>query len=410
MDNHSKSLVKKIFTDSNVTWEELALIHKSSKNAKEIKLKDNVKLGVKNLLLFIRAYSRILIDYHVGKRKKFKNMGNFYKVVAGSTNITSDYDVTIMGKGAASVCEDIVNKGFRNIYKENLADVADSNVYISPAFVINKNKNYYPKWFKYIVSQGDVAFPLPLSKVAIKKEIESVLALKDIHHNNEKISIKNRYFKMIKLGKKIENKFLYNSGKVTGGEEEYWDLVHSINATAIEAYVAVSTILTVVLGMQLKKELNLKPIHYLISAYENMINFNMHSQINISSYNKSKDKEGKFLKYSKYIQRIATCYKKAGINIKLNDINFVVSKRGNSFVELKKSKNFNDKFDKFVNISKKIMNTFKALELYLNDYKNALSNGNQSSFNLKSIKKILSNKKTKKLRKRKTKKKTRKRR
>lgn len=114
------------FILKNVNWEQLTEIHNENKEAKTISI-ENVELNVKNLLLYIRSYSRVLIDYFTALRKK--ETDPFYMVIAGSTNITSDYDVTFIGKGSSLVCEQII-MSFYNSMGKNLADVADSNIYI----------------------------------------------------------------------------------------------------------------------------------------------------------------------------------------------------------------------------------------------------------------------------------------
>lgn len=296
----------------DVDWFEVVKIHNSSKIAKTINI-NNQDLSTQNILLFIRSLSRIIIEQEINKQKKINKQ--FYSIIAGSTNITSDYDVTLVGEGAATVCENIINIFF-GTYCRNLADVADSNIYIAPSFVINPGKEYK---FNYVKLPGtdDQAFPLPITSVAIRSEINTVLKREKYIFECEIENLKFnkilcRYKKMIEKGKELERDFFY--GESMKEEVDFWNLVHEIGFYAMEAYVTLSTIISVVVEIQMGKNLpednKLKPINYLISCFENMINFIEHSNLNSKILDEGILNLSKIIivKNSKYILRIAKTF------------------------------------------------------------------------------------------------------
>lgn len=317
-----------IILGSGYSWEDFVNYHNSSKTSKEIDV-NGVPLDVKEILNFIRAISRVLIHYHINKYKKEHNP-SLRVIVAGSTNITSDYDITCVGKGSTNVCENIITD-FRSSTGFNLADIADSNVYIAPAFVIQDN--IYPKWLSFVNVGDDIAFPLPNSKIAIEEEILSVLK-REVTKEDRDIS--ERYREMIIKGKELESSYYYPDDKKSNDDERhFWKLLHNINFDAIEAYITLSTILSVVVDIQMGKTINLEPINYKISAFENIINFKEHSHGNLLD-------PSVLLKTSKYVYRIVHCLNKAGVSndIDLDNLKYIVSERSNPSEELFKSEQF----------------------------------------------------------------------
>lgn len=328
------SMIIGYMNKTGISWDDLVKIHNSHKESKEICL-DGIPLDVKEILQYIRSLSRVLIHLNINIHKKENS--NFYAIIAGSTNITSDYDVTFVGKGASKRCNKIVSS-FRIHTGGDLAKIADSNIYIGPACVIEKGR-IYPDWFEYESIGNDQAFPLPLSEISIQKEISAVLKRDGFEDHR---SISKKYDDMIEKGQILEDRFYYPlDGTVTGGEEELWDLLHGINFDAMEAYITLSTIIAIVVEIQMGIEVEkLESIHYLIAAFENMINFIDHNG------GTSVSDESKLLKNSKYIYRIIKCLLKSVIAEKIGDIdmdniNYIISQRGSPSENLYSSSQFN---------------------------------------------------------------------
>lgn len=317
----------------NVSWDKLVDAHNKIKCSKEIII-NGLPLPIINVLMYIRSFSRIYIDTYVAQYKTDNPDTPFYMFAAGSTNITSDYDVQLIGKGASEMCKNIVYS-FTTDTGNDLATVADSNVYISPGF-IHSTIYKYPEWFKYVISDSETgqAFPLPIGEIALKKEKDAVLKRASYVFPT---SIADRYFSMITKTRYVEDEIFYNKTHNTAlTEGDFWDLLHSINFDAMEAYITLSTIIIVVLEIQMKINIEgLTRDNYIIAAYENLINFKDHSS-------HSTDEE--LLKASKYIYRILYCLLKADILGKLtkhmSTVEYIVSKRGNPNEELFNSSQF----------------------------------------------------------------------
>lgn len=348
------SLIIGYMAKTGISWADLVKIHNDQRGSKEISL-DGVPLEAKEILQYIRALSRIIIQYNVSVHKL--SNPNFYAIIAGSTNIASDYDVTLVGKGASTVCHKIVSS-FRKNTGGDLADIADSNVYIAPALVIEKGR-VYPEWLRRVMISEDQAFPLPDSNLSIQKEIQAVLRRDGFEDTR---SISEKYNSMISNGEQLESIYYYPESGSSRGENEadFWDLLHSINFDAMEAYITLSTIIAVVVEMQMRNEIGrLQPIHYLISAFENMINFVDHNGgLNISD-------PVKLLKNSKYIHRIVHCLAKTEVaseigSIDVENVKYIVSQRGSPSVNLYSSGEFKQ-FEEDVGVIMGLKDSIKGI-------------------------------------------------
>lgn len=183
--------------------------------------------------------------------------------------------------------------------------------------MLDKRDGYYPKWFNHVMVGKDQAFPLPTGNNAIKQEIRAVMNRLDKLNNLDTRSILDRYLAMIENGKQIEKEFYYNETKMKDNETEFWELLHNTHFDALEGYIALSTIITVVVGIQMGKDIpGLTSTHNLISCFENMINYLDHSHI--KSVDKIQDciseqENASLLKNSKYILRIALTLNKTDL-------------------------------------------------------------------------------------------------
>lgn len=352
------TLIFDYMVNAGITWADLVKIHDSKRGAKEIYL-DDIPLGIKEVLQYIRSITRILIQYNINTHKKTNK--DFRSIIAGSTNITSDYDVSFVGEGSALLCNKII-KSFKKHTRGDLTDIADSNIYITPAYIIKKGVQY-PSWLDNIIIRKNEAIPFPKTRVSIKKEIEAVFkrdGYKETRH------ITDKYDDMVTHGKKLEDLFYYpTNGKFYDNEEEFWELLHQTNFDSVEGYITSCAVAVVVVEMQMKMMFKkITPIHYLISAFENLINFIVHN------HGKTVTNDIRLLKTSKYIYRTVYSLKKSNMREKLKEIDidnikYIVSNRGNPNASLYKSAEFR-KFKKdTLNIIGLKEDIKKSLKTYL---------------------------------------------
>lgn len=309
-----------------VDWESLVSAYK--KNSKEIyclSKSSKVCADAYNLLLYVRAFTRVYVDVFANKYKQDHPDMEF--IIAGSTNVTSDYDVTVVGPRSYHFVKEIMH-GFYKEFHKQLPLVADTNLYIAPAFLYNsKYSRNYPSWFKHTcisekeestTKQTSTCFPLPVSPVALAQDRAVVhKKWKMIREHQTPLSstqIMERYNKLISMGKKLD-KFFYTTHKHSNKkktstspmtEEEFWRLITSANQTSMESYHALSTIIVVVAEIQMKKDIKeLRAEHYMIAAMENYVDLNIHMGPD------SVHSPLMYVKTSKYVYRIIYCLEKA---------------------------------------------------------------------------------------------------
>ena len=87
-----------------------------------------------------------------------KNRDNTYKAF-GSTDITSDYDITIIGKDAPEIMKNMFTE-FLNIYKNTLLHVFDTNIYCDSMY----NPKYVNKLNNIQKIEKDISVIFPKSK------------------------------------------------------------------------------------------------------------------------------------------------------------------------------------------------------------------------------------------------------
>ena len=94
-----------------------------------------------NHLIYIRALSRVFVDLETWAWNKKNPDSRIYIMAAGSTNITSDYDVTMAGPRASELAAHINGKFFRDT-GHSLSTYADTNLYFNP-WVLITNNNFH---------------------------------------------------------------------------------------------------------------------------------------------------------------------------------------------------------------------------------------------------------------------------
>ena len=261
------------------------------------------------------------------------NKEEFIQLAAGSVNITSDYDVTLIGIGASQCCKNIISDFILN--KDigySLPEIADSNIYIAPSGIIYPEKNHrgikLPSWLNVYVYDKKLSrtitnidrnlitsefsfFPLPITDIAIQQDIANLKLKWTKRGKSLGQNVIKNYKDMCKFGNELE-KFYYSSDiKIIKENEkketEFWSILGEIGQYASEAYVSISTIIVVVVEYQIDKKKqsveSLKKINYYISALENMCDLWQHAHLKNMEDILNIDNEN-FLNLSKYIDRI----------------------------------------------------------------------------------------------------------
>lgn len=244
--------------------------------------------------------SRIILDYEFAEWNK-KHSNSLKLIAAGSTNITSDYDVTLIGKKASQFVSLVLNKMSKLLHSKThtMAEFADTNMYILPG--IYKETSNLPKWFQTVkISSDGVKVPIPSSEVA--KAIERHYIQELWKHGPNTNTIQTKYNHLIKHTKPLED-FYYSNRSMT--ETNYWHTLFTANQYAIEAYRSISAFLVVVVEMQMKHSISqLEDHHYFISAIENIIALKDHGLLGRSYTIKKHIPNSKLLQVSKYVQRL----------------------------------------------------------------------------------------------------------
>ena len=317
----------------------------SSKYAKEINTTQNE--NELKLLTGIRVY---YIDKLFQCAKSEKSKTEFSKYYAfGSTNITSDYDLTIIGKKAPEIMLYIFNTYLKNINKTTTFSF-DTNLYCMGFYSSNGlNKNLKDNIVQEKTNSELISFQpislndkqicfkyaqLKLLEAGLLKNSEGNLLNKNevnLLENNLKEQLRNRsinisynsnseelikrYYMYYDVSKKLF-KFLYknnnnknnknNNNKNIVTIENFMDYMCKGLYYSIEAYYTPCTVNVVVLEMQAGKNIVLDSFNYLISAIENLGDFNIHLRQSGYSLNKnytSSDSKKLILKLSKYLYR-----------------------------------------------------------------------------------------------------------
>lgn len=267
------------FVLSNVTWQMLVRTFSPNQQAKEIVLDRRIDLNLQNLLLYVRAYSRVLVDVVVGNYNRQYDT-SVQIIAACSPGITSDYDVNLVGIGSCDITQQIVNS-FHAIFGNSLSEVADTNIYVAPAFSMVSENQIFPPWLKYtsVQNRPGVYFPVPTSSDIFNLELRYVHRKKYMITQNKPTTddTETSYRKMLEHGRILERFYTSGNGLT---EISYWENIMRVNMNAIESYWAVSTVLVVVLEIQLgNRILHITRYSYIVSAFENFIELLQHGTI-----------------------------------------------------------------------------------------------------------------------------------
>ena len=324
-------------------------------------------IKVKHILEFMGAYRKVLIDAVASETIK-DILSDDYKILGldnktsigncivssalGSTNITSDYDITFTGPGAWKIVNCLVNTFKKYVCSSLLSNLVppgaiindscdintmsgtfDSNFYLMPDIVVNSKiikklsnisvTNFFDLNHEFPDSVKNLGLkriiPIPDESINELEYLKLKIQDPDPDIKNAE-GINQRYRELVELAKQIDS-FLYRD--VTNdisSKGDYFKKVMDIKRKELEAYYCVSTVLVVVFGMQggeFKKtaiqeeeELLINKLssqNFLISAIENMIDVIKHHRHNFVEGGNDSDiavNKNVAKKFSKYFQRI----------------------------------------------------------------------------------------------------------
>jgi hypothetical protein len=298
------------------------------------------KTQIGRILEFLGAYRKIMIDYLIttyrsnleseAKQKRayesFRGDRALSSLITyealGSTNPTSDYDVTLCGPGLHCILRHLIDDFERlsttedaSAHKSDTSTMSftfDSNFYTGPDVLVKKDEArfsdlqlFYPDGQK---GTHNVAIPVPKAHETLNMERKSILKKLERHEGR---SIREKYDELRRLTEELDVIAYRGDGVSKVGEEALFELLFKMKETSIEAYHGVSTVLVVVYGMQAGKLEDLREVlgvrHYANACLENLIDFRAHWNEYQTSGKAETEKKIIFIKLSKYLLRIVTC-------------------------------------------------------------------------------------------------------
>jgi hypothetical protein len=313
-------------------WNKLTQIFTDNKMAKEKELQLKKSIKLLKMLSSIREY---YVDYLFNCNNHDAN--TIYKSF-GSTNITSDYDISILGTNAPEIMIAMFNS-FLDKYDNSLAISFDTNIYCVGYFAsLNINKSItleigdnisiiklmtdadikcalifsFIKLINVDFSSYDIS---PNVKNILAQSKKSVCKLRNIY-NIFCTNIKSKYKKIssadtldiitkYKINYKVSKKLydlLYNRlSSIDKSSYNLYELTCIANYFSIESYYTCATVNVVVLELQGKKDnLLLGQFEYICSSIENLGDFLNHFN-NLAT---GSDVNAMLIKISKYVYRI----------------------------------------------------------------------------------------------------------
>lgn len=310
-----------------------------------MKLKNNYTLKKNNEL---ETHELILLSgirqYYVDKLfnctiKKISNTTkqNSFYTAFGSTNITSDYDLTIISKNAPEIMKkmflEFINRRFSTLpitfdtnlycigyflsqginrkFKNNIINIGDRMSSFQP--LNNNDKLTCLNYALIKLIEGNIN----LTNIKnINNLIDNTNKLKDsldnnlLNHKDNSININilklaeekllfSKYLKAYETGKLLFS-VLYKNKKVNNN---LFDLMCMTQYYSIEGYYTPCTVNVVVIEMQKGTNLKLDKFNYLLAIIENLGDLNIHVKHEINTTDDITKKKA-LLNLSKYIYRI----------------------------------------------------------------------------------------------------------
>ena len=317
-----------------VGWNTVTKSYAKEKNSTKSKYELHLLTGIR--LYFVNKLFECA-------KKELNNTNDCSYFAFGSNNITSDYDLTIIGKKAPEIMLYIFKKFLLNV-NQTTTFCFDTNLYCMGFYspiginmllkkhIIKGNDDSIISFQPIEKDEKDICLKYACIKLLeadmylnnssnsndVKKstnELKNALKLiKTNNPNNPNNSNKyliQKYYKYYEITNNLF-KFLYpssnnKSNQLRVDQTNFFEYMCKGFYYSIEAYYTPCTVNVVVLEMQAGQDLGLDPFNYLISAIENLADLNIHmkhSNVNLDKNSRSVESKQMILKVSKYIYRI----------------------------------------------------------------------------------------------------------
>jgi hypothetical protein len=300
------------------------------------------------VLEFLGAYRKLMIDYlltkYIAKLSASRGAKAYEAFLGrttplaeqvkfdalGSTNPTSDYDVTVSGPGVhcilARVLADFAAVSSAGKPADDDASTMsymfDSNFYTGPDILVKRGERRFDGYTLFYPDGGAgsdfrVAVPVPTTAAVLDME-RAYIMRKGAGGEATGKSIKQRYDDMLAVSNRIDALAYKGDGASPIEQATLFRLLFDLKVTSIEAYYGVSTVLVVVYGMQAKKLDALRgflgPRNYQNACLENLFDFTAHWNEYVR-HSASRDGTSRtaatdkllLIKLSKYLQRMLVC-------------------------------------------------------------------------------------------------------
>jgi hypothetical protein len=231
--------------------------------------------------MYVRAMSRVLVDQMTTAWNHDKNPAEvIHLMAAGSTSITSDYDVSMAGPGVSLLAYQI-NDTFRRDTGQDLAIYADTNLYTTPWVSLTKERADFfgTQNIRHLMDYGTgtgMAMYLPIPTVD-NGGLETVFRAA-VYRLSRSLSpgfvdpdfVPDDGDTLYSLAATFED-FMYRQQEQLDWRR-FWKILTQAQIASPDAYFSVATILVVVVEMQMQKEspLGFAREIYLASAIENL--------------------------------------------------------------------------------------------------------------------------------------------
>jgi len=138
----------------NYSWKKLVQLYTQDNHAHI--LVDQVKIKVENVISYLSAFRKILVEYYVNqgikkeipveKYYRFKEDESFSNLIEfnayGSKSITSDYDVSLAGPGVNIILRKLIEE-FISQTSRTPAYAFDTNLYVAPELIVRETNLKY---------------------------------------------------------------------------------------------------------------------------------------------------------------------------------------------------------------------------------------------------------------------------
>jgi hypothetical protein len=316
---------------------------------------------------FLGAYRKIMIDYiltyYIRKISDSQSAQTAYKSflkasdddnepnkmrdlirfsALGSTNPTSDYDVTLSGPALHCVLHATIQIFARAMQAAeymsggckygspsddaySMSYMFDSNFYTGPEILVRTGDTRLESVTLFYPHAHDagkeyrVAVPVPTTPASIFAERASIM--KKRNQKPDERTLRERYASLVRVTRDLDAMVYKRDRPLT--ELEVIQKMLAVKEASIEAYYGVSTVLVVVYGMQAAMGEGVKQLlraeNYTNACLENLFDFRIHWSDYMRKIGTTRTEETDkvaLIKLSKYLQRVLVCIE--GMNAKLD--------------------------------------------------------------------------------------------